>query len=207
MSCPFFLKACFIGLAIAAPVGPIGMLCIRKTLEFGFLGTISVGLGAALADGAYGAIAALGLSAISQFLLAKMALIKIIGGLFLVLLAYKEFKSNPFIKSIATTNVASFKLVIEVFFLTLSNPMTILAFIGVFASLNATPTNNFEAINMILGIIVGSIFWWLVLGFAVIKIKHKLPEKWLYRIKYISSIILAGFGVIAIISGLIAFEF
>lgn len=198
----FLIKAWLIGIAIAAPVGPIGMLCIRKTLEFGFFGAVAVGIGAAFADGVYGAIAATGLSVITQFLLKQAVILKIFGGLFLLILAYKEFKRALCLNPATAKNVASFKLAIEVFFLTLSNPMTIIAFISIFASLNTGPTSAFEAVSMVLGIILGSLTWWFILGGAVVKIKNKLPEKWLYRIKYITSIVLSGFGVIAVISGL-----
>ena len=90
----YFLKAWLIGISVAAPVGPIGMLCIRKTLEFGFMGAIAVGLAAALADSVYGLIAALSLTAILHFLLINIVIIKILDGIFLLYLAYIELKSE-----------------------------------------------------------------------------------------------------------------
>jgi putative LysE/RhtB family amino acid efflux pump len=198
----YLFQAWMIGVAVAAPVGPIGLLCIRKTLELGLRGAILVGLGAALADSCYGLIAALGLSAISHFLLQKAIIIKIIGGLFLLYLSYKEVKSiNPSVAALAKSKT-SVKLVSEIFFLTLTNPMTILSFIGIFASISGEATTAIESLSMVLGIFLGSMTWWLILGGIIIKIKHKLSETWLHRIKYLSAFILAGFGIFAVVGGL-----
>jgi putative LysE/RhtB family amino acid efflux pump len=199
----YLIKAWMIGIAVAAPVGPIGMLCIRKTLELGFKGAILVGLGAALADSCYGLIAALGLSGLSHFLLEKVVIIKIIGGLFLFYLAYKEIKSiTPSVSKLVKSK-SSIKIVIEIFFLTLTNPMTILSFIGIFASISGGAITSIESLSMVLGVFLGSMTWWVILGSIIVKIKHKLPEIWLHRIKYLSGFILAGFGLFAVISGLI----
>ena len=90
----YLFKACMIGIAIAAPVGPIGMLCIKKTLELGIKGALLVGLGAALADSVYGLIAALGLTTVSNIMVTSSSALKLIGGIFLLYLAYKEAKSS-----------------------------------------------------------------------------------------------------------------
>ena len=90
----YLFKAWMIGIAIAAPVGPIGMLCIKKTLELGIKGALLVGLGAAFADSVYGLIAALGLTAVSHIMISGSGALKLIGGIFLLYLAYKEAKSG-----------------------------------------------------------------------------------------------------------------
>lgn len=198
------MEAWMIGIAIAAPVGPIGMLCIRKTLEIGIVGAIAVGLGAALADSAYGLVAALGLTAVSHFLLAKAVYIKLVGGVFLLYLAYKELKVIPSSAGVAVgKNKNMGKLTAEVFFLTLTNPATILSFIGIFASIGGGATSTTEMFLLVLGIFLGSMTWWLFLGTLIVKIKHKLPESWIHRIRYLSAIILGGFGLWAVLSGLL----
>lgn len=202
MSVLFFLiKSWMIGIAIAAPVGPIGMLCIRKTLELGFVGAVAVGLGAATADIIYGIIAATGLTAVSHFLLEKVVFIKILGGAFLLYLAYKEIKSKP---STTETNIGKnkklYQLTSKVFFLTLTNPMTILSFIGIFASMSGDIITTSESVAMVIGLFLGSMTWWLILGSIVIKIKHRLPEAWIHRIRYLSAMILAGFGAYIILA-------
>ncbi len=198
----YFVKAWLIGIAIAAPVGPVGLLCIRKTLELGFLGALCVGLGAALADSIYGLIAATGITAISGFLIQQTSSIKVIGGLFLIYLAYKEA-----VKKISGTEVDSsskaLKLITEVFFLTLMNPLTILSFMGVFATIGAKSINFIESFVIVFGIFLGSMTWWMILGASVIKIKHQLPPIWIRRIRYLSVLILGGFGLLTILAGLL----
>lgn len=198
-----FLKAFFIGFAIAAPVGPIGMLCIRKTIEFGFAGALAVGLGAAIADGVYGVIAATGFSALINYLIERTTIVQIIGGAFLLYLACKEILNKPSNIVLSNTSHGQLgKLSVEVFFLALANPMTILSFIGVFASIGVISTNPTESIFMVLGIFIGSMVWWIILGSFIIKIKHKLPEVFLAKIRYFSALILGGFGGISIYSGI-----
>lgn len=195
------LKAWIIGIAIAAPVGPIGMLCIRKTLELGVKGALAVGFGAALADGTYGLIAATGLDLFSDFLLERATLIRIFGGIFLLYLAYTEITSPLSQDPEQAGQIQQLgKLSSKVFILTLSNPMTILTFVGIFAILGGASITLTQSFVMVLGIFLGSMTWWLILASFILKIKHKLPELWLHRIRYISAIILATFGVIAIFS-------
>jgi putative LysE/RhtB family amino acid efflux pump len=198
------LKAWLVGIAIAAPVGPIGILCIRKTLELGFKGTILVGLGAALADSVYGLVAALGLSIISQFLLAKAALIKIVGGMLLLYLAYKEFKNKNLASEPSLKSKADLRLGVEVFLLTLANPLTTLSFMSIFASMSDGdgPTTYAKALSMVLGVFLGSMTWWLILGSMLLRVKDKLSQTWLHRIRYVSALVLTGLGIVAIISGL-----
>lgn len=199
----YFLKAWVIGIAVAASVGPIGMLCIRKTLELGLRGAIAVGMGAALADSAYGLVAATGLTVVSLFLLEKAVLIQMIGGGLLLVLAYKEL-TTP---SATEINIKKSKglgsLTFTVFFLTLANPLTILSFIGIFASISGGPIGVIEALLMVVGVFLGSMTWWLFLGAVILKIKHKLPAAWLNSIRYLSALILAGFGIVSLSSGLL----
>lgn len=198
------MEAWLIGLAIAAPVGPIGMLCIRKTLEIGLIGAIAVGLGAALADSVYGLVAALGLTAVSHFLLEKATYIKVVGGGFLLYLAYKELKIKPVPKlaPIGKSKHMS-RLVTEIFFLTLTNPATILTFIGIFAGIGGGAASTTEMILLVVGIFLGSMTWWLFLGTLIVKITHKLPEGWIHHIRTLSAIILGGFGLGALASSIL----
>ncbi|MBP9693429.1 MAG: LysE family transporter [Alphaproteobacteria bacterium] len=196
----YFFEAWIIGIAIAAPVGPIGMLCIRKTLEIGLKGALLVGLGAAIADAMYGMIAALGLTAISNIMLNMAGPLKLIGGLFLLYLAYKEITSAKTPHEAHIKEKSSLRMVIEVFFLTITNPATILSFLAIFASIGRGATSTLESLTLVLGIFLGSMTWWLILGFLISKIRHRLPKAWLERIKWLSCFIIGGFGLWAIIS-------
>jgi putative LysE/RhtB family amino acid efflux pump len=200
----YFIKSLIIGVAIAAPVGPIGMLCIRKTLELGFIGAIAVGIGAALADSIYGLVAATGLTIISQFLIEHAVIIKIVGGIFLLYLAFRELTVANASVAVSNTNKEFTKLAIAVFFLTLTNPMTILSFIGIFASIGGESSISItESIVMVIGIFVGSMLWWMILGASITKAKRYFSERHLNWIKYFAASILGCFGIISIISAAI----
>lgn len=202
-----FIEAWMIGFALAAPVGPIGMLCINKTLKRGMSGALLVGLGAALADSVYGLIAALGFARLSHIMVAGTGMLKLIGGIFLLYLAYKEARAAIAHEQAQVEGKSPIKLVSEVFFLTLTNPMTILSFVGIFASISsagAAVSGDLPSITMVIGIFFGSMTWWCLLGAIITKIRHKLPKIWLERIKWISCFILASFGLAAIVNSLMS---
>ncbi len=199
----FFLKALIIGFAIAAPVGPIGVLCIQRSLQQGFKMGLMTGLGAALADGVYGLIAGLGLTVISSFLIAEEKWIRLGGGLFLIYLGIKIFFSKPNAQTLKTSpsNNSAFKACATTFFLTLTNPMTILSFIAVFAGLGlGSEGNDFNhALMLVAGITLGSACWWFLLsgGIAFI-LHHRMNPKTLRAINYLSGVIMLTFGLFAL---------
>ena len=196
-----FLKAFLIGFSIAMPVGPIGLLCIKNTLSYGFKTGFAVGLGAALADAFYGFLAGGGLVLISQLLLDYTNYIKISGGIFLIYLGLKEIKDYKKIPhGLAKTKDSNFfKTIFSVFFLTLTNPATIIFFVAIFASIGGLVEGALGLVTMIFGVFMGSLFWWLILAAGVSKIKHKISEKIMKIIKICSGIILFGFGIYAVI--------
>ena len=156
-----FLQGLAIGFSIAAPVGPIGLLCIRCTLTHGRLNGFLCGLGAATADAVYGVIAALGLSAITSFLLGTQTWLQLAGGLFLVWLGIRTMRAPPAAAPRSTDTAAASALAAGYFStlaLTLTNPMTILSFIGIFAGLGAGATTGglWPAGSLVLGVFLGS---------------------------------------------------
>jgi putative LysE/RhtB family amino acid efflux pump len=201
MSLLIFLKAFLIGFSIAMPVGPIGLLCIKNTLSYGFKTGFAVGLGAALADSFYGLLAGGGLALISKFLLDYTNYIKVIGGIFLIYLGIKEIRNYKKVPHNAAKIKDShfFKTVFTVLFLTLTNPATIISFVAIFASIGGLTVGGLGLITMIFGVFFGSLFWWLILAGGVTKIKHKISEKIMKIIKIFSGIILFGFGIYAVI--------
>jgi putative LysE/RhtB family amino acid efflux pump len=201
----YLLQAALIGFALSAPIGPIGLLCIQKTLELGWRGGLLVGLGAALGDIVYGSIAAFGLAAISNFLLTYQVWIKILGGILLLGLAYKEARVSlrqvqPVPKPLQGR--LAYQLVFKVFCLTVTSPMTILSFIGIFASITCSCQIPYAPLLMLSGIFMGSFFWWLILTGSITAIKHKLPPAWIRNIRKVSCLILVGFGLYALVGGL-----
>ena len=130
-----FIKGFVIGFSIAAPVGPIGILCIQRTLSGGNIQGLAIGLGAATADALYGFIAAFGLTFISNFLVDQSIWFRIIGGLFLCYLGIRAFLRKYQERTVSVANSTILSAYGTTFFLTLTNPMTILFFAGIFAGL------------------------------------------------------------------------
>ena len=198
----FFLRGLMIGFSIAAPVGPIGVLCIRRTLTEGRISGLISGLGAATADALYGSIAAFGLTFISNILISQQGWIRLIGGLFLCSLGLKIFLSPP---AKQAAHVKSYGLVgtyASTFFLTLTNPMTILSFAAIFAGLGvgSETLNYLSAGALVIGVFIGSALWWLILSSGVSLIGKKINDRTLRWVNRVSGIIITVFGILALLS-------
>lgn len=203
MDISFLLRGLIIGLSIAAPVGPIGVLCIRRTLVQGRVSGFISGLGAASADAIYGCIAALGLTLISNFLVTQQSWLRLVGGVFLCCLGIKTFLSNPStdVTLIKGSGVAG--TYASTFLLTLTNPLTILSFAAVFAGLGVgedTGKNYINAAILVLGVFVGSILWWFFLTGFIGLFYSKFNPSQLKRLNKISGTIITLFGLIALLS-------
>ena len=201
MEIDFLLKGLLIGFSIAAPVGAIGLLCINRTLSAGSLVGFVSGLGAATADAVYGCIAGFGLTFISDFLVKQQFWFSLIGGLFLCYLGVKTFISKPANKNIEVSKSSLIKNYLSTFFLTLTNPTTILSFVAIFAGLGLgnTPTNH-TATVLVLGVFLGSASWWLVLSSSVALIRIKFNSGLFKLVNRISGTIIIAFGLVALFS-------
>ena len=197
-----FLKGLIIGFAIAAPVGPIGLLCIHRALINGFKMGLMTGLGAALADGIYGLIAAFGLTTISSLLVSHQLWIRGIGGLFLMYLGFKLFfTKSPRKLQDKKSEKSLLHAVATTFFLTVTNPMTILSFVAIFAGLGVGTVDPtyIQALMMVFGIVIGSAMWWIFLSGVVTFFLHKrMTDLWLHIINRSSGVIIMVFGVFAL---------
>lgn len=197
-----FLKGLLLGFSIAAPVGPIGVLCIRRTLSEGRLSGLVSGLGAATADGFYGFVAGFGLTIISDFLIKQQWRLALLGGIYLCYLGLKVFLSKPSEISIETESNGLWRSYISTLFLTLTNPATILSFIAIFAGLGlvSSEASYFSAILMVSGVFLGSAAWWLTLSTLVNLFRDKFTAQTLTWVNRIAGIILLGYGIAALIS-------
>ena len=192
-----------IGFAIAAPVGPIGVLCIRRTLERGLLVGLVSGLGAATADACYGGIAAFGLTAISDFLLEYQDWVRLVGGLFLLYLGVTILRSKPATQSARVSRRAGLPgAYASTLALTLTNPTTILSFIAVFAALGLAERGGdaFDALMLVVGVFAGSALWWLILSSGVALLRGRLRPGWFIWVNRASGLLILGFGVAALAS-------
>jgi threonine/homoserine/homoserine lactone efflux protein len=198
------LKGFLLGFAIAAPVGPIGLLCIRRTLAGGMPAGLASGLGAATADALYGAVAALGLTAISAFLVDQSWWLRLAGGLFLLYLGITTFRSMPSTgKEPAKARTAGLAAAYgSTFLLTITNPATIMSFGVAFAGLGlvGSGTGAGDAAAMVLGVFLGSSCWWLLLSGAVGLMRARVSSGALTWVNRASGAMLAGFGVAALVS-------
>ena len=202
MTTDFLIKGLIIGFSIAAPVGPIGVLTIKRTLTNGRTSGFVTGLGAAMADTVYGIVAAFGLTAISTLLLTQALWIKLIGGLFLLYLGIKSFVTKPASKAATVNSKGLFHHFISTFFLTITNPATILSFIAIFAGLGLGTTNTdyTSSITMVFGIGAGSALWWLILSTVVSFFQSKITTNKLVWVNRLSGLIIISFGLFALYS-------
>jgi threonine/homoserine/homoserine lactone efflux protein len=199
----FLLRGLVIGFSIAAPVGPIGILCIRRTLANGQLSGLVSGLGAATADAIYGTIAGFGLTAISTFLINQQIWLRPLGGLFLCWLGVKTFFNKPAAESANARRTGVWTDYASTVFLTLTNPMTILSFLAVFEALGLAATRNDypAAARLVSGVFLGSALWWLLLSAGTGFFREKFDAGRLRWVNWISGVILCAFGLLAL-SGL-----
>jgi threonine/homoserine/homoserine lactone efflux protein len=198
----FFLKGIIIGFSIAAPVGPIGLLCIQRSLNEGFKVGLLTGLGAATADALYGLIAGFGLTAVSAFLVASKSWIQLFGGLFLIYLGAKLLKTqNEKSAVLNSVSISPAKAYGTTFVLTLTNPMTILSFAAVFAGLGvgATGTNHIQATSIVTGVLIGSSLWWFFLSGGVAYVLHgKIGDNGMRWINILSASVILLYGCFAL---------
>jgi threonine/homoserine/homoserine lactone efflux protein len=202
MDLGFFGRGLVIGFAIAAPVGAIGVLCIRRTLADGRLNGFVSGLGAATADALYGLVAALGLTSISSLLVARQDVVRLVGGLFLCYLGVRTALASPARERAAGSRRGLLAAYGSTLALTLTNPSTILSFVAVFAGLGlADAAGDRQAAGMlVLGVFLGSAFWWLLLSGGVGLFRQALTPERLRWVNRLSGAMLAGFGLLALVS-------
>jgi threonine/homoserine/homoserine lactone efflux protein len=194
----FILKGMIIGFSIAAPVGPIGVLCIRRTLAEGRAYGLVSGLGAATADAFYGTIAALGLTLISSFLIDQANWLRLIGGAYLCYLGIKTIRSKPAERAAEAKGRGLLGAYTSTLFLTLTNPLTIFAFAAIFAGVGAEVAggNTLGALTIVLGVFLGSAAWWLILVTLTSLFRSRLTSGGLVWVNRVSGIIILGFGAV-----------
>lgn len=197
----FLLKGYIIGLSIAAPVGPIGVLCIRRTLAEGRSAGLAAGLGAATADAIYGCIAGFGLTILSGFLVSQQMWLRLIGGLFLCYLGVRTLFARPAERPAPARGVGLGGVYASTLFLTLTNPMTILAFAAVFAGLGlAGAGGDYVAASLLIGgVFLGSASWWALLSGGVSLLRNRFGPSGLTWVNRISGAVIMAFGLAALV--------
>jgi threonine/homoserine/homoserine lactone efflux protein len=185
------LRGIMLGFAIAAPVGPIGLLCIRRTLAHGWRAGFVSGLGAATADTMYGLLAAFGITALATF----QRPAAVIGGFLLLWMAYQTATSIP--QKVA--NVRAGNMYLSTLALTITNPATILVFLSLFAGVSGVSAlTSTDAVMLVIGVGLGSALWWFVLASIASWLGRDISTTGLQWINRISGILIGGFGIAAL---------
>lgn len=190
-----FLKALFVGVSIAAPVGPIGLLTIQRTLAGGMWAGLATGLGAAVADAVYGAVGAFGVAWVVTLLGSVRTPLALGGGALLLWLAWQTWHAPLADQAAQSGGSGAWGQFAGTFGLTLSNPATILSFVAVFGSMGASAAQASSPLTMVGGVFVGSVLWWWVLVTLVATTRHRFSARWRQRINQSSAVFLAGFAL------------
>ncbi|HLX40637.1 MAG TPA: LysE family transporter [Ktedonobacteraceae bacterium] len=200
MNIGLFFRGLVIGFSIAAVVGPIGMLCIQRTLHNGFLYGFVTGMGAATADGLYGSVAGFGLTALATFLLAQLTWIRLIGGAFLIYLGIRTMLTRPAEKAANAPAHTFFGAYFSTLLLTLTNPLTILSFAAIFAGIGVGGGTGslFNALLVVCGVFLGSALWWCLLTGGLSLLRDKFTARWLRWVNRLSGGMILLFGVVAL---------
>jgi threonine/homoserine/homoserine lactone efflux protein len=197
MDLSFFARGFLLGFSIAAIVGPIALLCVRRTLATGFAIGFASGMGAATADASYAAIASFGVTALASLLIDQREWLRLVGGAFLVYLGVRTLRSIPAAPATegATTGLRLAGAYSSTLGLTLSNPMTIMSFAAIFAGLGAS------GLDLVVGVFAGSAAWWLVLAGAVSRLRANVTQGRLRWVNVASGVLIVGFGIESMLAG------
>jgi threonine/homoserine/homoserine lactone efflux protein len=200
MSVHLLLKSVVLGLSIAAPVGPIGVLCIRRSIVDGAAAGLVCGLGAATADAIYGALGGFALTGISAWLVRGHVWMTVIGSAFLLYLGVKTFMGappNPTDASVGRRSGGTLTAYLSTLLLTLANPLTILSFAAAFAGMGAAagPVGYGATFTMLVGVFGGSALWWLVLTTVAAAARRRLSPGLFAAINRVSGLVLVGFAL------------
>ena len=201
----FLLESLVVGFIMAAPVGPVGVLCIRRTLRYGWLSGFTTGLGVAVADSVYGALASLGLTQISTALVSHEQIFKLVGGLVLLVMGVSIYRS-PAPKGEGESEATPKKHVrnfLSALLLAFTNPLTILSFAAVYIGLGLgaqTEGSLLYAVTFVVGVFLGSCGWWILLSVGTARIKEKITSDYFLKINHICGIVIGLFGVGTLIS-------
>ena len=203
MEIDFLIKGIIVGFLASIPLGPVGVLCIQRTINKGRTSGVISGMGAATVDSFYALVAAFGLTYIINFIVEQQFYIELIGGGVLIFLGAKIFNTNP-IRQIRRHRRKKNRLIedyFSVFLLTLSNPLALFLFVAAFAGMGMVDSDNssFKSSFIILGVFIGAMIWWFALTFFINLFRKKFRLKQLWWINKIAGLIIVIFGAAAMV--------
>jgi threonine/homoserine/homoserine lactone efflux protein len=195
-----------IGIVVAAPVGPVNVLCIQRAIARGFWGGMAAGIGAMLGDGLIALSAALGVGAISGAVKTHSTLIQLVGGAALIVFGFRLYGAPPPDALDTSENGDAGTLfdyawdIPKTFFLTITNPGAVLGLFGIFGIVSAyvEVRNTADALTMVAAVMAGSLAWWIWLSRFIGRVRHRLKPAWLGRINIYAGLLLIAFGSVLI---------
>jgi threonine/homoserine/homoserine lactone efflux protein len=197
----FFLKGLIIGFGMAVPIGPVGILCIRKTLVGGHLRGLIIGLGAATADSIFGSIAAFGLTFVSDVIASQHFWLRLVGGGILLFLGIRTFRAKRKDPVVPYENKGMLGSYLSAFLLVLTNPVTIFAFVAVFAAFGlGHKLFIVSACILVIGVFTGSGLWFLILSYVATTFRKKLDSDGLRWVNRIAGVLIILSGAAALVS-------
>lgn len=196
-------KGIIIGIVVSAPLGPVGVLCIQRTLNKGRWYGFVTGIGATLSDLCYALLTGYGMSFIADFLSKHILYLQIFGSILLMIFGIYTFRSNP-VKSIrpaSPTKGTYTHNLFTAFMLTLSNPLIIFLFIGLYARFGflSSEINIFEHMTGYVSIAIGALLWWFTITYAVNKIRKHFDVRGIWIINRVIGSIVVIISIIALI--------
>ncbi len=195
----YLWKGIIIGLSASIPLGPIGVLCVQRTLNKGRKSGFVSGLGAAAADGFYAIVAGFSVSIITDSIAEYQFYLRIIGSIILLFLGYKLIITNPAVqlrKQLKKKRKGLFGDFISIFALTLSNPITLFVFAAVFAGFQVVDPSSktVSVLILICGVLLGASLWWFTLSGIVSVLRHKFRLRRMLIINRVAGILVIAFG-------------
>lgn len=193
-----FLMGIVIGLAVAAPIGPVNVICIQKAMKNGVAGAFLVGLGAAVGDAVFGALAAFGVGAVTSFVAVHASWFEGMGAFILLVMGYVSWRASPHLSDPVPSAGDVARGALATFSLTLSNPITALGFVALIAGIGLSrDMTMLAAAQLTAGVFAGSALWWLFISNVAGAIRHRLDDRHLLYINRGSAVMVWGFAVVA----------
>jgi threonine/homoserine/homoserine lactone efflux protein len=203
LALPLPIRGLIIGLTIAAAVGPITLLVIRRTIDHGGLYGFASGLGVATADATYAGVAAFGLTAITSLLVSGHVLLGIVGGAVIAFMGYRTMISRPTGPAPDAERPGMVGAFASIYALTMTNPLTIVLYAGVFAGIGLVAGSSFaDAAVITLAAWLGSTLWWVILCSVVAWVRGRVSTRAMLWVNRISGAALVVFGIVAVLSAL-----
>jgi threonine/homoserine/homoserine lactone efflux protein len=196
MDVSLFVQGIIIGLTLAAPVGPLALICIQRTVTEGRLHGIFSGIGVATADSFYAAVTFLGLTVISALIIAQQYLFRFLAGVVLILIGIRVFLSIPSAITAKTEHETYLKDYLSMVALAIANPLTLVFFLIILPGYGVVihGTSFLSAAEFVAGVFFGSTVWWVVLCGSIGSVRSRISAENLGRINRVSGLLISCFG-------------